>query len=157
MAHGLEEKPELVVLSRADVATPEQLKSAKAKLKRRSGNAPLVISAATGQGIEALLDSCIELVGGSAVRPKRRPIRAGAGREPSAKRSTVSGHRRIVVKVGSSLLVDGATGKLNAALACLARRRHRRPRRRRTRQVLVVSSGAIALGRRALGAEERAR
>jgi GTP-binding protein len=62
-AHGLEEKLELVVLSRADVATPEQVKSAKAKLKRRSGRAPLVISAATGQGIEALLDSCIEFAG----------------------------------------------------------------------------------------------
>ena len=73
MRHGLEEKPELVVLSRADVATPEQLKSAKAKLKRRSGNAPLVISAATGQGIEALLDRCIELVGG-----KRDMARRGA-------------------------------------------------------------------------------
>ena len=65
--NGLEEKLELLVLSRADVATPEQLKSAKAKLKRRSAKTPLVISAATGQGIEALLDSCIELVGGNAV------------------------------------------------------------------------------------------
>ena len=49
------------MLSRADIATPEQLKSAKGKLKRRSGRMPLVISAATGLGIEALLDSCIEL------------------------------------------------------------------------------------------------
>ncbi len=65
-AHGLAEKAELPVLSRADVATPAQLKSAKAKLKRRSGAAPLVISAATGAGIEALLDACIELVGTSA-------------------------------------------------------------------------------------------
>jgi GTPase len=61
--HGLDEKHELAVLSRADVATKEQIKSARAKIKRRSGEAPLVISAATGDGIEALLDRCIELVG----------------------------------------------------------------------------------------------
>jgi glutamate 5-kinase len=69
---------------------------------------------------------------------------------PSVKRPTISSHRRIVVKVGSSLLVDGATGKLNAAwlasladdIAALAEK---------SRDVLVVSSGAIALGRRALG------
>ena len=65
-AHGLAEKPELVVLSRADIATKEQLKSAKAKIKRRSGKLPLVISAATGEGIEALLDHCLELVGDGA-------------------------------------------------------------------------------------------
>ena len=85
--HGLDEKPELVVLSRADVATPEQLKSAKAKLKRRSGNAPLVISAATGQGIEALLDSCIELVGGKAIAEEAHRPALEQAREPSAKRS----------------------------------------------------------------------
>jgi GTP-binding protein len=61
--HGLAEKQELAVLSRADVATPEQRKSAKAKIRRRAGTPPLLISAATGEGIEALLDACLELVG----------------------------------------------------------------------------------------------
>ncbi len=64
------------------------------------------------------------------------------------KRFSVGEHKRIVVKVGSSLLVDGATGKLDRAwlasladdIAALARER----------QVLVVSSGAIALGRHTL-------
>jgi GTP-binding protein len=60
--HGLDGKPEIAVLSRADIATPEQLKSAKAKLRRRSGALPLVISAATGKGIEALLDACLGLL-----------------------------------------------------------------------------------------------
>ncbi len=62
-AHGLAEKDEIVVLSRIDIATPEQLKSAKAKIRRRAGHTPLAISAATGQGIEALLDRCLEVVG----------------------------------------------------------------------------------------------
>ena len=62
----------------------------------------------------------------------------------------VAAHRRIVVKVGSALLVDGGTGKLNSAwLASLAD--DIAGLAARERQMLVVSSGAIALGRRALG------
>jgi glutamate 5-kinase len=58
--------------------------------------------------------------------------------------------KRLVVKVGSALLVDGATGELRrdwlvslcADVAAL---------KRQGKQVILVSSGAIALGRRALG------
>src|SRR5476651_340502 len=57
--------------------------------------------------------------------------------------------RRIVVKVGSSLLVDSSAGKLNAAwltaLAADIAALHKEKR-----DVLVVSSGAIALGRAVL-------
>ncbi len=65
------------------------------------------------------------------------------------KRSPES-YRRIVIKIGSSLLVEGGTGKLRSAwldslgddIARLAKG---------GREVLVVSSGAIALGRGVLG------
>jgi glutamate 5-kinase len=58
--------------------------------------------------------------------------------------------RRLVIKVGSALLVDGRTGRLNRSwletladdIAAAAQR---------GQQVIVVSSGAIALGRRHLG------
>jgi glutamate 5-kinase len=58
--------------------------------------------------------------------------------------------RRLVVKVGSALLVDAAAGEVKAEwleslVADLARTC------RRGSQVIVVSSGAIALGRRRLG------
>ena len=58
--------------------------------------------------------------------------------------------RRIVIKVGSALLVDGKSGRLNRAwleslVADLLRLR------RRGQQLVLVSSGAIALGRRHLG------
>src|SRR5262245_28171820 len=57
--------------------------------------------------------------------------------------------RRVVVKVGSALLVDAASGRLNRAwLETLAEDLARL--RRRGQEVLVVSSGAIALGRRHL-------
>ena len=58
--------------------------------------------------------------------------------------------KRIVIKVGSALLVDEATGSvshawLSAFAADVARLRAR------SQQVLVVSSGAVALGRGRLG------
>src|SRR5512141_2018379 len=57
--------------------------------------------------------------------------------------------RRIVVKVGSALLVDSAAGKLNhdwlASLAADIAGLHKEKR-----DILVVSSGAIALGRAVL-------
>jgi glutamate 5-kinase len=57
---------------------------------------------------------------------------------------------RIVVKVGSALLVDAATGRLNRAwLATLVADIVRL--RRQGKEVVLVSSGAIALGRRHLG------
>lgn len=57
---------------------------------------------------------------------------------------------RIVVKIGSSLLVDSETGSLNRSrLGSLADEIARL--RARDQQVMIVSSGAIALGRRYLG------
>lgn len=64
--------------------------------------------------------------------------------------SPLSGARRVVVKVGSALLVDAASGQLNRAwLETLAADVARL--RARGLDVLLVSSGAIALGRRSLG------
>src|SRR3979409_1935840 len=58
--------------------------------------------------------------------------------------------RRIVVKVGSALLVDQDTGRLNRTwLETLIEDLLRL--RKRGQQVILVSSGAIALGRRHLG------
>lgn len=64
--------------------------------------------------------------------------------------SPLAGARRVVVKVGSSLLVERSTGQVNRAwLETLARDIKRL--RDRGQEVLLVSSGAIALGRRQLG------
>ena len=57
--------------------------------------------------------------------------------------------RRIVVKVGSALLVDAETGRINRSwLETLIEDLLRL--RKRNQQVILVSSGAIALGRREL-------
>lgn len=58
--------------------------------------------------------------------------------------------QRLVIKIGSSLLVDGAAGKLKSDwLAALCK--DVATLRNEGRQVVLVSSGAIALGRQALG------
>jgi glutamate 5-kinase len=64
--------------------------------------------------------------------------------------TTVGSARRIVIKVGSALLIEAATGVADAAwLATLAADIARL--RARGADVLIVSSGAVALGRRRLG------
>ncbi|MBS0389190.1 MAG: glutamate 5-kinase, partial [Proteobacteria bacterium] len=65
-------------------------------------------------------------------------------------RSPLAEARRVVVKVGSALLVDARSGRLNRAwLETLVEDLLRL--RRRGQQLILVSSGAIALGRRHLG------
>jgi glutamate 5-kinase len=71
--------------------------------------------------------------------------------DPSAQSTAPLTHaRRIVVKVGSALLVDPANGRINRAwLETLVEDLLRL--RQRGQPVILVSSGAIALGRRHLG------
>lgn len=68
----------------------------------------------------------------------------------SSSSSPLARARRVVVKVGSALLVDATSGRLNRAwLETLVEDVVRL--RRQGREVILVSSGAIALGRRHLG------
>ncbi|MEO0774045.1 MAG: glutamate 5-kinase, partial [Pseudomonadota bacterium] len=63
---------------------------------------------------------------------------------------TIKASRRVVVKIGSALLVDRQTGALRAAwLQALANDVARL--RERGADVILVSSGSIALGRATLG------
>ena len=71
-------------------------------------------------------------------------------RRAAAGGSRLAAARRVVVKVGSALLVEKSTGSVNRAwLAALAD--DVAAMRARRQEVLLVSSGAIALGRRELG------
>jgi glutamate 5-kinase len=70
-------------------------------------------------------------------------------RRPSSE-SPLATARRVVVKVGSALLVDQDSGRLNRSwLETLIEDLVRM--RKRGQQLILVSSGAIALGRRQLG------
>ena len=67
----------------------------------------------------------------------------------AAGESRLAAARRVVVKVGSALLVEGSTGRVNRAwLESLAE--DIAALRGRGQEVVLVSSGAIALGRREL-------
>jgi glutamate 5-kinase len=82
--------------------------------------------------------------------------RVEAVQEPSGAARAVAGARRVTIKIGSSLLIDAAgDGVRRAWLATLAA--DVAALRREGRQVVVVSSGAVALGRGSLGLRKSAR
>ena len=58
--HGLADKPEIVALTKADALTPEQLKQQLARLKRAAKKTPLVLSAASRQGVTEVLRALLE-------------------------------------------------------------------------------------------------
>jgi GTP-binding protein len=60
---GLTDKAEILALSRCDIAEDGAIAKAKKALKRAGARDPLTISAATGDGIEAVLDAIIERLG----------------------------------------------------------------------------------------------
>ncbi len=63
--NGLEDKLEIVALSKIDAVTPEHLKDQKARLKRAAKKEPLLISAASNQGITEALRALASVIGES--------------------------------------------------------------------------------------------
>ncbi|MDR7036906.1 GTP-binding protein [Methylobacterium sp. BE186] len=53
--HELAEKPEIVALSKADTLDPDTLKEQVARLKRAAKRTPLILSSATGRGVQEAL------------------------------------------------------------------------------------------------------
>jgi GTP-binding protein len=60
---GLVDKPEILALSKADLVTPAGLAAKKRALEKASGQKVFVISAATRQGMDEVLDALIMLAG----------------------------------------------------------------------------------------------
>ena len=61
---GLEDKPEVLALSRADLVDPKDMAKLAKKLAKVSGVTPFVVSAATGDGLDPLLDAILDEVVG---------------------------------------------------------------------------------------------
>jgi GTP-binding protein len=59
---GLEQKPEILALSKSDIAGAEQIAAAASALSRISRRHVHVVSAATGEGLEELLDACLAVL-----------------------------------------------------------------------------------------------
>ncbi|MBS7543755.1 GTPase ObgE [Ancylobacter oerskovii] len=62
---GLEDKPEIVALSKADALDPEQLKQQVARLQRAARKKPLVLSAQSGEGVTQALRALALVIGES--------------------------------------------------------------------------------------------
>ncbi len=60
--HGLAEKAEIVALSQVDILDADQRKKKVASLKRAAGRAPMIVSAVTGEGVEAVLRALMAVV-----------------------------------------------------------------------------------------------
>jgi GTP-binding protein len=59
---GIEDKPEIIVMSKADVVTPERLEDVKAEIQAESGQTPMIISSVAQQGLRPVLFSIYEHV-----------------------------------------------------------------------------------------------
>jgi GTP-binding protein len=57
--NGLDEKPEILALSQADTVDAETLAEKTAALEEVAGHAPMILSAATGQGVQNVLRALI--------------------------------------------------------------------------------------------------
>jgi GTP-binding protein len=69
---ALADKTEIVALNKADALTPDELKQQVARLKRASKKTPLVISAATGQGVPEALRALLTIIGEEAATRRDR-------------------------------------------------------------------------------------
>jgi GTP-binding protein len=59
---GLAEKPEIVALSKADALDPDTLKEQVARLKRAAKRAPIILSSASGQGVDEALRALMGVI-----------------------------------------------------------------------------------------------
>ena len=169
--HGLPTSRRSSRSARPTRSTPEQLKEQVARLKRAAKKTPLVLSAAAQHGVPEVLRALRQ---GDRRRPRgeRRsgrsrglasvtarqwptphvrhgPLQATRNRHVP-KTPRLADFRRIVVKVGSSLLVD-CRGRARATRTGSPRSpTTSRELHEDKRDILVVSSGAIALGRAVL-------
>ena len=76
---GLEDKPEVLVLSKADAVDPDDLKKKLRALKMAAGATPLIVSSATGKGVQevlaALAREIVEMRAEKAHEPLRQKTR----------------------------------------------------------------------------------
>jgi len=60
--HGLADKPEIVALSKADALDEETLKEQLKTLKKACKRTPLVVSSASGQGVQEILQALLTVI-----------------------------------------------------------------------------------------------
>jgi GTP-binding protein len=72
--HGLDEKPEIVALSKADALDEDMLKEQLKKLKKACKRTPHVISSASGQGVQEVLQALLSVI--DEAKAEEKPVEA---------------------------------------------------------------------------------
>jgi GTP-binding protein len=72
---GLEDKPEVLALSKADAVPKDELKKKARALKKVAGVAPLIVSAATGEGVQEVLHALVRKIEAVRAAEKAAPAR----------------------------------------------------------------------------------
>jgi GTP-binding protein len=75
---GLEDKPEVVALSKADAVPTGELKKKARALKKTAGVEPLIVSAASGEGLPQVLRALAAEIKSTRVQEKQKAPRAGS-------------------------------------------------------------------------------
>ena len=157
---GLADKPELIGLNKLDAMTPREASARRTALAKASGQRVMLLSGATGEGVPEVLRALQSMInaerqGAATGKKLPLPLREGSGEGAGPVMTpTLASAQRLVVKIGSALVVDQEeaaprTAWLDGVAADIASLRARGV------EVIVVSSGAIALARRSLGLHQR--
>jgi GTP-binding protein len=72
-AEELAEKPEIVAINKIDAMDADAIKKLVTKLKKASGQTPLLISGVSGEGVRAMLFKALETIQGKAVDEDEAP------------------------------------------------------------------------------------
>jgi GTP-binding protein len=78
--HSLVDKPEIVALSKADALDEATLKEQAARLKRAAGKTPLVLSSASGRGVDEALRALLKVVDANRTAEAPQAVEAGEWR-----------------------------------------------------------------------------
>jgi hypothetical protein len=150
--HGIAEKPEVVALSQVDVVDAEARAEKVRALKKAAGRAPYELSAITGEGMTGVLRALRDVIVKDRARPgHRRMMRATAARlKMTASRKPLCcaqahRHQDRLGAAGRSRKSGLKAAWLESLCTDIA------ALKKAGADVLVVSSGAIALGRTVLG------
>lgn len=79
---GLDQKPEILALSKVDLITPQALAAKKRALEQASGASVYCLSAATRAGVDAVLDKLMEIAGRAQAMKVARDQSAGQAWSP---------------------------------------------------------------------------
>ncbi len=144
----LGDKRRILALNKVDAMDAKQISDRRRALEKASGGEVHVISGVSGKGLPEVLRALYACI--RAEDPQVEEVRPLAAlTEARHAAPDIRAAKRLVVKIGSALLVDRKSGLKQGWLSALAM--DVAEAKVRGADVVLVSSGSIALGRKVLG------